>query len=110
MIKEDLVKKIATEFNLSLNATARIVQALLDEIINGLVSDSRIEFRRFGVFELKKQKPRVIILPSGEKITRSAKKIITFNSSSCVKKKLNPPTKKQHKVKFLPGRAPRNEL
>ena len=97
MIKEDLAKKIAPEFNLSLNAAARLVQTLLDEIINALVSGSRIELRRFGVFGVIKQKPRVITMPSGKKIRRPAQKVVTFNPSPSVKKKLNPPTKKPQK-------------
>jgi len=100
VIKEDLAKKIAPEFNLSLNAAARLVQTLLDEIVNALVSGSRVELRRFGVFGLIKQKPRVITLPSGKKVRRPAQKMVTFNPSPGVKKKLNPPspTKKTKKT------------
>ena len=93
MIKNDLVETIAAKFDLSLNLASKIVQTLLDEIVNGLVSDSRIELRRFGVFGLKQQRSRVITLPSGKKVTRPAQKVITFNPSPTVKKKLNPPTK-----------------
>jgi len=95
MIKNDLVVKIAAKLDLSLNATAGIVQTILDEIVNGLVSDSRIELRRFGVFGIKHQKARVITLPSGKKITRPAQKVVTFNPSPSVKKKLNPPPTKK---------------
>ena len=91
MIKDDLVKTIAAKFNLSLNLTGKIVQTVLDEIVSSLASDSRIELRRFGVFDIKRQAPRVITLPSGKKITRPAQKIVTFTTSPTVKKKLNPP-------------------
>ncbi|MDP2874866.1 MAG: HU family DNA-binding protein [Holophaga sp.] len=97
MIKEDLAKKIAPEFNLSLNAAARLVQILLDEIVNALISGSRIELRRFGVFGIIKQKARVITLPSGKKVRRHAQKMVTFNPSPAVKKKLNPSMKKPQK-------------
>jgi integration host factor subunit beta len=93
MIKNDLVKIIAAKFDFSLNLTGKIVQTFLDEIVNGLVLDSRIELRRFGVFGIKRQKARVITLPSGKKITRPAQKVVTFNPSSFVKKNLNPTTK-----------------
>jgi len=99
MIKDDLVKEIAAKFDLSLNLTGKIVQTLLDELVNGLTTDSRIELRRFGVFSLKHQKPRVITLPSGKKITRPAQRVVIFTPSPSVKKKLNPPTKLRQKNK-----------
>lgn len=98
MIKDDLAKAIATKFDLSLNFSGKIIQAVLDKLINGLILDSKIELRRFGVFGIKHQKPRIITLPSGRKITRPAQKVVTFTPSPTVKKKLNPPTK-QHKTR-----------
>jgi nucleoid DNA-binding protein len=106
VIKEDLAKKIAPEFNLSLNTATRLVQTLLDEIVNGLISGSRVELRRFGVFGLIKQKPRVIILPSGKKVRRPAQKMVTFNPSPAVKKKLNPPSSTKKPQKTLKKQNP----
>lgn len=98
MIKDDLAKAIAAKFDLSLNLSGKIIQVILDELVSGLVLESRIELRRFGVFGIKRQQPRIITLPSGKKITRPAQKVVTFTPSPTVKKKLNPPTK-QHKTK-----------
>ena len=62
----------------------------LDEIAGALIKDDTVEFRRFGVFKTKKQKPRIIIHPTtGKKIKRPAKKIILFETSSNLDKKLN---------------------
>lgn len=91
VIKDDLVKIIAKKFDLSSNLTGKIFQAILDELVTGLLTGSKIELRRFGVFNLKQQKPRVIVLPSGKKITRPACKVVTFTPSLSVKKKINPP-------------------
>lgn len=104
MIKDDLVKAIAAKFNLSLNLTGKIVQTLLDEIISGLVLDSRIELRRFGVFGLKQQRSRVITLPSGKKVTIPPQKVVTFLPSPTVKKKINPPKRQKKKVVSRPER------
>ncbi len=95
MIKADLVRKIAKKHYLSLNFSGKIVQTLLDEMVNGLIEDSRVELRRFGIFGVKHQAPRIITLPSGKKITQPAQKVATFTPSSVVKKKLNPPTKRR---------------
>jgi len=91
VIKADLVKTIATDFGLSLNRAGQIVQTFLDNLIIGLVSGSRIELRRFGVFAIKHQAPRWITLPSGKKIAVPAQKTVSFTPSPTVKKKFNPP-------------------
>ncbi len=91
MIKDDLAKVIAAKFGLSMNISGAILQTVLDELVCGLVSGSRIELRRFGVFATKLQAPRTITLPSGKKIKRPAQRVVIFTSSTIVKKKLNPP-------------------
>ena len=95
MIKADLVREVAKKHGLSRNLSGQIVQTLFDEMANCLVTDSRIELRRFGVFHIKSQALRVITLPSGIKITRPAKKVVTFALSPTVKKKINPPPKEK---------------
>ena len=55
MIKDDLARSIAEEYELSRSLSTRIVQTVLDKIIDGLVKESRIELRRFGVFAVKQQ-------------------------------------------------------
>ena len=89
MIKDDLIQVIAEKHDLSRYLSAQIVQTLLDKLVDGLIKDSRVELRRFGIFKTKSQAARVITLPSGKKIKRPAQKIVTFTPSNTVKKKLN---------------------
>lgn len=89
MIKDDLIQEIAEKHDLSRYLSAQIVQILLDKIVDGLIKDSRVELRRFGIFKTKSQAARVITLPSGKKIKRPAQKVITFTPGATVKKKLN---------------------
>lgn len=91
MIKADLVARLANRFALSQTLATAIVRSLLDNLTAGLLADGHIELRRFGVFRVIRQAPRVIILPSGKKITRPARKVLTFAPSPTIKKKLNPP-------------------
>jgi nucleoid DNA-binding protein len=90
MIKDDLAQEIAEKHNLSHNLSTKIVQTILDKMVDGLIQDSRIELRRFGVFATKDQAPRIITLPSGKKIKSPAQKVVTFAPSPTLKKKLNP--------------------
>ena len=98
MTKTDLIAKISKKLTFSKNMVRKVTQALLDEIVNALKSNSKVELRRFGVFSTIKQNPRQITLPTGEQITRPSQKVLLFKTSPIVKKKLNP-TKKKHQIK-----------
>ena len=56
--KKDLIDRIAEGTGDRHVLVKRIVQRLLDEIINGLAKGNRLEFRDFGVFETKVRKGR----------------------------------------------------
>ena len=58
MTKKDIVRRIADELDRPQIETVQIVQKTLDAIINVLAAEGRIELRNFGVFEVKKRKPR----------------------------------------------------
>ena len=56
-----------------------IVQGLFDGILETLVREGRIELRNFGVFKVKKRKPRKARNPrTGEKVKVPAKLVVTF--------------------------------
>src|SRR5947209_4803735 len=56
--KKEIVKQISERANLTQLKTKEIVQWTFDAIIETLVSEGRIELRNFGVFEVKRRKPR----------------------------------------------------
>jgi len=58
MRKIDFVKKISEETGISQIDTTAIVQKILDSITEALTKMEKIEFRNFGVFELKVRKSR----------------------------------------------------
>lgn len=58
MTKKEIVRKIAAEMNLSQSVVQEIVQRTLEEIIDAMTRDGRIELRNFGVFEVKMRAPR----------------------------------------------------
>ena len=90
MIKSDIIKTISKQYNLSTRQATAIFQTCLDKIVSSLIKGDTIELRRFGVFKTKLQKARTIKHPvTGKPIKRPAKKVILFEASSTVKKKLN---------------------
>jgi len=58
MTKRNIIRRIADELGCSELETRPIVQKTSDAIINVLAVEGRVELRNFGVFEVKKRKPR----------------------------------------------------
>jgi nucleoid DNA-binding protein len=83
MTKKDIVRRIAddrTELE-----TKLIVQKTLDAIINVLAAEGRVELRNFGVFEVKKRKPRLARNPrTGEKVMVGERFTVTFKPGRVV--------------------------
>ena len=79
MTKKEIVKQIADRAQLTQLKTKEIVQWTFDAIVDTLIQDGRIELRNFGVFEVKRRKPRKARNPrTGEKVDVEAKNVVTF--------------------------------
>jgi integration host factor subunit beta len=79
MTKRDIVKKIAEAVDLPLMTVAEIVQMLFDGITEILVEEGVIELRNFGVFRVKKRKPRIGRNPrTGESVMVPERRTVTF--------------------------------
>ena len=77
--KKDIVKDISEQFKLAQVDTKNVVQRTLDSIIDTLVKDGRIELRNFGVFEVKRRRPRKARNPrTGESVQVEARNVVTF--------------------------------
>ena len=88
--KKDLVDRI-TKRTQCKNITAKeIVQQFLDEIASELSKNNRLEFRDFGIFEVKERAARTAQNPKTlEKVQISAKRTVKFKMGRIMKKKLN---------------------
>jgi len=77
--KKELVNRIAERTGQTKVITKEIIQLFLDEIINELANGNRLEFREFGVFELKPRKARRAQNPRTlEKVHVPPKKVVKF--------------------------------
>ena len=59
MTKRELVVRIAGEVGLPQQQVFSVIQKTLDYITESLAKGENIEFRDFGVFEIKIRKPRI---------------------------------------------------
>src|SRR5262245_42361631 len=77
--KKELVNRIADQTGQTKVVVKDILQRFLDEIIDELAQGNRLEFREFGVFEVrgraarKAQNPRTL-----EKVAVPAKRVVKF--------------------------------
>ena len=79
MTKKDIVRRIADDLGRTELETKPIVQKTLDAIVNVLAEEGRVELRNFGVFTVKKRKPRQARNPrTGEKFMVCERMTVTF--------------------------------
>ncbi len=98
--KKEIVKQISERANLTQLKTKEIVQWTFDAIIETLVTEGRIELRNFGVFEVKRRKPRRARNPrTNEPVEVEAKNVVTFQPGKVMEEKVrkmtNPPEPKR---------------
>ena len=77
--KKDLIDRIALRTGQKRTLVKRTVQQFLDEVTTELGNGNRLEFRDFGVFEIRERAPRVAQNPKTlEPVTVPAKRTIKF--------------------------------
>jgi integration host factor subunit beta len=88
--KKDLVDRIAESSQVKNALVKTIVQNFLDEITAELSKCNRLEFRDFGIFEVKERAPRKAQNPKTlEPIDVPAKRSVKFKTGRLLKEKLN---------------------
>jgi len=87
--KKEIVKQISERAQLTQLKTKLIVQWTFDAIIETLVEEGRIELRNFGVFEVKRRKPRRARNPrTNEPVEVEAKNVVTFQPGKVMEEKV----------------------
>jgi integration host factor subunit beta len=77
--KKELVGRIADQTGLTKVVVKQVLQSFLDEIVEELAQGNRLEFREFGVFEVKERRARRAQNPRTlQKVEVPAKRIVKF--------------------------------
>jgi integration host factor subunit beta len=93
--KKELIDRISEKTNNKRVVVKRIIQAFLDDIIDELGRDNRLEFRDFGVFESKCRAARVAQNPKTlERVEVPPKRTVKFKVGRLMKLRL---TNSQHR-------------
>jgi len=88
--KKELVDRIVETTQAKRIVVKPIIQSFLDEIVDELAKDNRLEFREFGVFETRTRAARVAQNPKTlEQVQVPAKRMVKFKMGRLMKQKLN---------------------
>ena len=91
MIKSGLVQTIAQQnMHLYHRDVERIINTILDEIIDALAEGDRVELRGFGAFSVKERDARIGRNPrTGETVAVTAKRVPFFKTGKELRERLN---------------------
>jgi nucleoid DNA-binding protein len=99
MTKKEMAQAIAEEMGLTQGQAKEVVQRVFDGITETLLNEGRIELRNFGVFEVKKRKPRKARNPrTGQTVLVPAKLVVTFKPGREMEQRVG-------QLKKVPGSA-----
>ena len=84
--EKELVNRIAAKTGQTKVITKQVIQMFLDEIIEELGQGNRLEFREFGVFEIKERAARKAQNPRTlQKVDVPAKRVVKFKVGRLMK-------------------------
>lgn len=90
--KKDLIDRIADTTQQRRADVKKTVQAFLDQVIDELGRGNRLEFRDFGVFEIKDRAPRVAQNPKTlERVHVPARRTVKFKVGRLMRETLEQP-------------------
>ncbi len=90
MTKRDLVMRIAEETNLIQSDVYTVIQKSLDYIVEALERGETVEFRNFGVFEVRERKQRIGRNPNKPEnvVTIPERKVVKFKPGKIMREKI----------------------
>jgi integration host factor subunit beta len=87
--KKELIDRIAEQTQAKRVVVKCVVQSFLNEVINELSKSNRLEFRDFGVFEIRTRAARIAQNPKTlERVQVPAKRTVKFKMGRLMKEKL----------------------
>ncbi len=90
MTKRDLVMRISDETGLIQQDVYAVIQKSLDYIVSALHEGDTVEFRNFGVFEVRERKQRIGRNPNKPEnvVTIPARKVVKFKPGKIMREKI----------------------
>lgn len=107
--KKELVNRIAERTGQTKVVAKEILQMFLDEIIRELSEGNRLEFRDFGVFEVKPRRARRAQNPRTlQKVEVPPKRVVKFKVGRVMRDRVSDGLEKSGGVRGADGKAAAN--
>lgn len=88
--RADLAEAVYEEVGLSRNESSDLVEAVLDEISDTLVSGENVKISSFGSFSIREKGERIGRNPkTGVEVAISPRKVLVFRASHVLKDRIN---------------------
>ena len=88
--RADLAEAVYEEVGLSRNESSDLVEAVLDEIMDTLVSGEHVKLSSFGSFSVREKGERIGRNPkTGIEVPISPRKVLVFRASHVLKDRIN---------------------
>ena len=105
--KKELVNRIADRTGHTKVVVKEVLQSFLDEIIAELAQGNRLEFREFGVFEVKERRARRAQNPRTlEKVDVPAKRVVKFKVGRLMRQRVCDEPAPEPKAEVQPAPPP----
>ena len=86
--KKDIVQIIVAKYGTNAAQTGNIVQECLDQMIEALATGKRIEFRDFGIFDLRQRAARTARNPkTGAAVQVPPRSVVYFRPGKVMKER-----------------------
>lgn len=87
--KKELANRIADRMGLKKVVAREVIQQFIDEVTGELARGNRLEFREFGVFEIKTRSPRQARNPrTGVKVAVPEKAVVNFKPGRAMRERV----------------------
>jgi integration host factor subunit beta len=107
--KKELVNRIAERTGQTKVVAKEILQMFLDEVIRELAQGNRLEFRDFGVFEVKPRRARRAQNPRTlQKVEVPPKRVVKFKVGRVMRDRVSDGLARQEPVRSSEGKAASN--
>ncbi len=105
--KRDLIQRISASTGQTKVLVRDIIQRFLDEVSQELVGGNRLEFRKFGVFEVRQRPGRIAQNPKTlEKVPVPPKRVVKFKVGNVLKLRIEQGKDVEANPTPAPGQAP----
>ena len=96
MTKKEIVRSVSEKLGITQLKAKDIVQNVIDDIIETLIVDGRVELRNFGVFDVRKRAARKARNPrTGDAVLVGEKHVVVFKAGKALEQAIQDREKKR---------------